>query len=72
MEDSKQQSILATRKMPVSRLPGLPLPSLKDMEKKERWKMRLCMAIDVTAVRWVGNEVVTVTSHFLICKPVKN
>ena len=30
------------------------------------------MTIDVTAIRWVGNEVVTVTSHFLICKPVKN
>lgn len=70
LEDLKHQGLPATGTIRVNRLPGLPLPSIKTMEKDERGKMKVCSTLDVSVVRWVDNKVVTVASNHLTHEPL--
>ena len=47
LEDLKRLSLPETGTMRVNRLPGLPLPAPKVMEKKERGTMKVCSTLDV-------------------------
>ena len=72
LEELKKKSIPATGTVRINRLPGLPPPGNKEMEKKERGFMSICSTADVCVVRWVDNKVVTVASNYLTHEPNQN
>ena len=65
LEELKELFIQATGTVKVNRLPGLPPPTIKQLEKKERGFMTASRTFDVCAVRWVDNKVVAVASNYL-------
>ena len=72
LEDLKTKSLPATATIRSNRLRGLPLPSNKQMEKKERGFMSVRSTSDVCAVRWADNKVVAVASNHLTHEPNRN
>ena len=69
LEELKNKGIQATGTIHINRLPGLPTPSNKEMEKKERGFISVCSTEDLCSVRWVDNKVVTVISNQLTEAP---
>ena len=65
LEELKNKGIRVTGTICINRLPGLPPPSNKEMEKKEREFMSVCSNEDPCSVSWVDNKVVTVVSNQL-------
>ena len=69
LEELKKKGIPAAGTTRINRLPGLPPPSNKEMEKKERGFMSVCSTFDLCSVRWVDNKVVTMFSNQLTEAP---
>ena len=69
LEDLKKLSIPATGTVRSNRLPGLPPPTMKQMEKEERGFMDVCSTRDICTIRWVDNKMVTVASNLLSHEP---
>ena len=63
LEELKNKGIRGTGTICINRLPGLPPPSNKENEKKEREFMSVCSNDDPCSESWVDNEVVTVVSN---------